>query len=195
MKYANKKSLTKIRPSTHGFLIHEIIKIFRRDKNYIFRLNDLRKRLPESLKVIEDYDSELSRILQSLIRSNLIVQSSRLPPKQGPGHPMRKEGKNYTISGPKSYYEASPYLIKIITIMDNPEAGSIIYSCLSKSTILFNLYEKSNLIYPNLLTQNRFDAATMLIDSTNIATSKTDSFLQEQFSNDSKRIKLMKKKR
>lgn len=154
----------------------------------------MKKLLPESLKVIEDYDSELSRILQSLIRLNLIVQSSRLPPKKGPGHPMRKEGKNYTISGPKSYYEASPYLIKIITIMDNPEAGGIIYSCLSKSTILFDLYEKSNLIYPNLLKQNRFDAATMLIESTKLATSKTDSFLQEQFSNDSKRIKFMKKK-
>lgn len=193
-KYANKQALTKIRPSTHTFLIREIIEIFRKDKNYIFRLNDLKKRLPESLKVIEDYDAELSRILKSLIRSNLIVQSSRLPPKRGPGHPMRNEGKYYAISGPKSYYEPSPYLIKIITIMDNHQVRKIIYNCLSKSTILFDLYEKSNLIYLNLLKQNRFEAAKMLRETAKIETSKTNSYFKEQFENDIKRIKLMNKK-
>ena len=155
-KYANKQALTKIRPSTHAFLIHEIIQIFRKDKNYIFRPIDLKKRLPDSLKIIEDYDSELSRILQSLIRSNLIVHSSRLPTKKGPGHPMKNEGRYYTTSGPKSYYEASPFLIKIITIMNNPEACKIIFYCLSKSNMLFDLYEKSNLIYSNLLNRIGF---------------------------------------
>ncbi len=116
----------------------------------------MKKRLPDSLKFIEHYDSELSRILESLIRSNLIVHSSRLPAKKGPGHPTKNEERNYTTSGPKSYYESSPYLIKIITIMDNPEAGKIIFHCLSKSNMLFDLYEKSNLIYPKLLKHNRF---------------------------------------
>jgi hypothetical protein len=193
-KYANKQALTKIRPSTHAFLIREIIEIFRKDKNYIFRPIDLKKRLPESLKVIEDYDSELSRILQSLIRSNLIVQSSRLPPKRGPGHPMRNEGRNYTTSGPKSYYEASPYLIKIITIMDNPESSKIIFHCLSKSNMLFDLYEKSNLIYPNLLKQNRFKAGKMLRETTKLETSKTESDFKEQFEKDKEKIKNMKRK-
>ena len=81
-EYANRKAHTKIRPSTHTFLIHDIIQIFRTDRNYIFRLIDLKKRLPDRLKVIEDYDSELTRIIQSLVCSNLIVHSSRLPTKK-----------------------------------------------------------------------------------------------------------------
>ena len=193
-KYANKQALTKIRPSTHVFLIHEIIEIFKKDKNYIFRPNDLKKRLPESLKIIEDYDSELTRILQSLIHSNLIVQSSRLPPKRRPGHPMRNEGRNYSLSGPKSYYEASPFLIKIITLIYNHEAGQIIYNCLSKSSLLFDLYEKSNMVYPNLLKQNRFEASKMLRETVKREISKTDSSFQEQFEKDRKIIKLMNKK-
>ncbi len=193
-KYANKQALTKIRPSTHAFLIHEIIQIFRKDKNYIFRPIDLKKRLPDSLKIIEDYDSELSRILQSLIRSNLIVHSSRLPTKKGPGHPMKNEGRYYTTSGPKSYYEASPFLIKIITIMNNPEACKIIFYCLSKSNMLFDLYEKSNLIYSNLLKQNRFQVDKMLRDTTKIETSKTESDFKEQFESDKEKIKNMKRK-
>ena len=83
-EYANRKAHTKIRPSTHTFLIHDIIQIFRTDRNYIFRLIDLKKRLPDRLKVIEDYDSELTRIIQSLVCSNLIVHSSRLPTKRVP---------------------------------------------------------------------------------------------------------------
>jgi hypothetical protein len=193
-KYANKHALTKIRPSTHAFLIREIIEILRNDKNYLFRPIDLKKRMPDSLKVIEDYESELSRILQSLIRSNLIVHSSRLPTKKGPGHPTKNEGTYYTTSGPKSYYEASPFLIKIITTMDNPEASKILFHCLSKSNKLFDLYEKSSLIYPNILKQNRFQAAKMLRDTAKIETSKTESDFIEQFENDNEKIKIMKRK-
>ena len=135
-EYANQKALTKIRPSTHTFLIHEIINIFRKDKNYIFRRSDLKKRLPDSLKVIEDYDAELTRILQSLVRSNLIVHSCRLPTKRGPGHPKTGEGKYYPVSGPKSYYEASPFLIKILDVLDNPNAIKIIHTHLLESGAL-----------------------------------------------------------
>ena len=77
-EYANRQSLTKIKPSKHTFLIHEIIQIIRNDNSYIFRPRNLKKSLPDSLKMIENYDYELTRILQSLVRSKLIIPSSSM---------------------------------------------------------------------------------------------------------------------
>jgi hypothetical protein len=185
---------SKIRPSTYTFLIHEIIQIFRKDRNYIFRLSDLKKRLPDSLKVIEDYDSELTRILQSFIRSNLIVHSSRLPKKGSPGHPKKYEGKYYAISGPKSYYEASPFLLLILDILDNPNARKIIHNHLLKSEAIFEFYKRERLISSNWLKQNNLKAAKMNRQIINLKRNKTESEFEEQFQNDSKRIKSISKK-
>lgn len=193
-EYANRQSLTKIKPTKHTFLIHEIIQIFRKDKNYIFRPHDLKKRLPDSLKIIENYDYELTRILQSLVRSKLIVPSSKLPKKRHPGRMKNDEAEQYTISGPKSYYEASPFLIRIITITNNPEARKIIYSALSKDNILFEFYKRAGLIYPNLLLQNKMEATKMIRDSIKLETKKTESEFEKQFQEDTKKIKTMKKK-
>lgn len=88
---------TKIKRSKRIFLSHEIIHIFRKDKNFNFRPHDLKDRLPVSLRKIENYDYELSRILQSLLRYNLIVPSSRLPTKRGPGLSKKSEGENYAV--------------------------------------------------------------------------------------------------
>lgn len=193
-EYANQKVLTKIRPSTHTFLLHGIIEIFRKDRNYIFRPSDLKKRLPESLKVIEVYDSELTRILQSLIRSNFIVHSSRLPTKRGPGHLKKDEGKYYAVSGPKSYYEASPFLLRILDVLDNPNARKIIHNYLLKSEEIFEFYKTGRLISSNWLKQNNLNAAKMNRQIINLRRAKAESELEEQFQNDSKRIKSMNKK-
>lgn len=193
-EYANRKAHTKIRPSTHTFLIHDIIQIFRTNRNYIFRLIDLKKRLPDRLRVIEDYDSELTRIIQSLVYSNLIVHSSRLPIKRGPGHPKKHEGKYYAISGPKSYYEASPSLLRILDILDNSNARKIIHNHLLKSEAIFEFYKRERLISSNWLKQNNLTAAKMNRQIINLKRNKTESEFEEQFQNDSKRIKSMSKK-
>ncbi|HET9807468.1 MAG TPA: hypothetical protein VFP49_11200 [Nitrososphaeraceae archaeon] len=193
-EYANQKALTKIRPSTHTVLIHEIINIFRKDKNYIFRRSDLMKRLPDSLRVIEDYDSELTRILKSLARSNLIVPSSRLPRKGGPGHPKKDEGKYYAISGPKSYYQASPFLIKILDVLDNPNAIKIIHTHLLESGALLELYKRGHLISSHWLKENNLDTAKMNRQIINLKRNRTELEFEKQFQNDSKRIKFMNKK-
>ena len=193
-KYANRKALTKIRPSTHTSLIHEIIQIFRTDRNYIFRLIDLKKRLPDSLKVIEYYDSELTRIIQSLVRSNLIVHSCRLPTKRGPGHPKKDEGKYYAISGPKSHYEASPFLLRILDVLDNPNARKIIHNHLLKSEAIVEFYKRERLISSNWLKLNNLNAAKMNRQIINLKRNKTELEFEEQFQNNSKRIKSMSKK-
>lgn len=193
-EYASQQSLTEIKPTKHTFLIHEIIQIFRKDNSYIFRPHDLKNKLPESLKKIKNYDYELTRILQSLVRSKLIVSSSKLPNKRRPGHPTKDDAEQYSISGPKSYYEASPFLIRIITITDNPEARKIIYSALSKYDILFEFHKKAGLIYPNLLIQNKIEAAKMIRDSIKLETKKTESEFEKQFQQDRNKIKTMKKK-
>jgi hypothetical protein len=193
-EYANQKTHTKIRPSTHTFLIHDIIEIFRKDRNYIFRPSDLKKKLPDSLKVIEDYDSELTRILQSLVRSNLIVYSSRLPTKRGPGHPKKDEGRYYSISGPKSYYEASPFLLLILDILDNPNVRKTIHNHLLKFEQIFELYKKERIIASNWLKQDNLNAAKMNRQIINLKRNKTEVEFEEQFQKDSKKIKSMGKK-
>ena len=193
-EYANQKVLTKIRPSTHTFLIYEIIKIFRKDKNYIFRPIDLKKKLPDRLKVFEDYDSELTRILQSFFRSNLIVHSARVLTKRGPGHPKKDEGKYYTISGPKSYYQASSFLIKILDVLDNPNAIKIIHTHLLESGALFELYKRGRLISSDWLKENNLDTAKMNRQIINLKRNRTELEFEKQFQNDSKRIKSMNKK-
>ena len=54
--------------------------------------------------------------------------------------------------------------------------------------------KKSNLIYPNLLKQNRFDAAKMIRETIKLETSKTESDFKEQFEKDKEKIKNMKRK-
>jgi hypothetical protein len=193
-EYANRLSLTKTKPSKHIFLIHEIIQIFRKDKFCMFRPHDLKIRMPESLKTIQNYDYELTQILQSLVRSKLIVHSSKLPLKRPRGRLTKDESEQYTISGTKSYYEASPFLIRIITITDNPEARKLIYNSLLKDDILIKLYKKAGLLYPNLLIPNNIEAVKMIRDSTKLETKKTESEFEKQFAEDSKKIKPMKKK-
>jgi hypothetical protein len=146
------------------------------------------------LKVIEDYDSELTRIIQSLVRSNLIVHSSRLPIKRGPGHPKKDEGKYYAISGPKSYYEASPFLLRILDVLDNSNARKIIHNHLLKSEAIVELYKRERLISSNWLKLNNSNAVKMNRQIINLKRNKTELEFEEQFQNNNKRIKSMSKK-
>ena len=77
--------------------------------------------------------------------------------------------------------------------MDNPNARKIIHNYLLKSEEIFEFYKTERLISSNWLKQNNLDAAKMNRQIINLLRNKAESEFEEQFKNDSKRIKSMKK--
>src|SRR5688500_17213058 len=70
-QYANLRMHTKVKPSMRPFVIFEVITIFQENPREKFRRNDIVLRFPDNLKKCY-YESELTRILQYLVKLNLI---------------------------------------------------------------------------------------------------------------------------
>ena len=90
--------------------------------------------------------------------------------------------------------KASPFLLRILDILDNSNARKIIHNHLLKSEAIFEFYKRERLISSNWLKQNSLNAAKMNRQIINLKRNKMESEFEEQFQNDSKRIKSMSKK-
>ena len=186
-QYANLRMHTKVKPSMRTFVIFEVITIFQENPREKFRRNDIVLRFPDNLKKCY-YDSELTRILQHLVKLNLIVHIPYQPEKRRPGR------SNFqAVSGPKSYYEASPFLITLNRLLDNQEAKNMIYNYLIDSKIIFSLYEISFLISLYFKTHN-IEAIKNARQIVKLTRTKTELELEEEFNDYYKKLEQMNKK-
>jgi hypothetical protein len=179
---------TKVKPSIRIFVIFEVIRIFHQNSKEKFRRNDIVNRFPDNLKKIY-YETELSRILQYLVDLNLIVHIQYQQEK-------RKPGRSYfqTISGPKSYYGASPFLIKINRLLNNQEAKTMIYNYLLDSKIIFTLYEISFLLSFYFKNQNNLEAIKYTREIIKLPKIKTELELEEELDEYYEQLAGMKKR-
>ena len=169
------------------FVIFEVIKIFQKKPKESFRRNDIKISLPEFLKM-NYYDSELTRILQYLVDLNLITHSPNISKKRRPGRPTTR-----AISGPKSYYKASPLLITVNTILNNSIAKNIIYRCLLDSGILIKFYVTIRLITSYSKKQINLKSITINREIIRLPDTKTETEFEKKFHKDSIKLNQMKK--
>ena len=134
------------------------------------------------------YDSELTRILQYLVDLNLITHSPNISKKRRPGRPTTR-----AISGPKSYYKASPLLITVNTILNNSEAKNIIYKYLLDSGILFKFYVTIRLITSYYKKQINLKSVTFNREIIRLPDKKTETEFEKNFHKDSIKLNQMKK--
>jgi hypothetical protein len=171
-------------------VIFEIIKIFQKNPNENFRRNDIKVRLPEFIKMkMNYYDSELTRILQYLVDLNLIIHSPNISKKRRPGRPTTR-----AISGPKSYYQASPLLITVNTILNNSVAKNIIHRYLLDSGILFRFYVTIRLITSSSKKQNNLESVKINREVVKLPQTKNDLEFEDEFHGDSIKFNQMDKK-
>jgi hypothetical protein len=169
-------------------VIFEVIKIFQQNPKESFRRNDIKIRLPEFIK-LNFYDSELTRILQYLVEVNLIIHSPNLSKKRRPGRPTIR-----AISGPKSYYQASPLLITVNSILNNSEAKSIIYRYLLDSGILFRFYVTVRLYASYSKKENNLKSVKINREIAKLPNRKNELEFEKEFHNDSIKFNKMDKK-
>ena len=117
-RYSNLRSHHKKKSLVHTDLIHEAIRKSEQNENNLpFRPAQMRLKLPDDLRNIQY--SDLSDILDSLNKCNIVNRTSELPKK--PGHPFTEADKRIDdIPGVKSHYTLSSYLRKITTLLENP---------------------------------------------------------------------------
>lgn len=101
-RYSNLRSHHKKKSMAHTDLIHEAIRNSEQNENNLqFRPAQMRLKLPEDLRNIQY--SDLSDILHSLNKCNIVNRTSELPKK--PGHPFTEADKRIDdIPGVKSHY-------------------------------------------------------------------------------------------
>ena len=134
------------------------------------------------------YDSELTRILQYLVELNLITHSPNISKKRRPGRPTTR-----AISGPKSYYKASPLLITVNTILNNSIAKNIIHRYLLDSGILFKFYVTIRLITSYYKKQINLKSVTFNREIIRLLDKKTETEFEKNFHKDSIKLNQMKK--
>jgi hypothetical protein len=178
---------TQIKPGMRDFVIFEVIKIFQQNPKESFRRNDIKIRFPDFLKN-NYYDSELTRILQYLVDLNLIIHSPNISNKRRSGRPTTR-----AISGPKSYYQASPLLITANTILNNLEAKNIIYKYLFDSGIILRFYVTIRLITSYSKKQNNLKSVKINREIVKLPYTKTISEFEEEFHKDSIKFNQMEK--
>ena len=155
--------------------------------NSVLVSNDIEIKLPEFMKM-NYYDSELTRILQYLVDLNLITHSPNISKKRRPGRPTTR-----AISGPKSYYKASPLLITVNTILNNSIAKNIIHRYLLDSGILFKFYVTIRLITSYYKKQINLKSVTFNREIIRLLDKKTETEFEKNFHKDSIKLNQMKK--
>jgi hypothetical protein len=190
-RYSILRSHHKKKSLVHTSLIHESIKKSEQNEsNLPFRPAQMRMKLPEDLRNIQY--SDLSDILYSLNKCNLLNHTSELPKK--PGHPVKEADKRIDdIPGTKSNYEFSTYLRKISRLLENPKVQEILYQYLLKSGLLMELYKNGSLIASEIKKRNDISTAKNFILTTKPPKMTDEKNLENIFQKDNKRIISMNK--
>ncbi|MGH9980985.1 MAG: hypothetical protein ACRD6U_05470, partial [Nitrososphaeraceae archaeon] len=150
----------------------------------------MRLKLQEDLRNIQY--SDLSDILYSLNKCNIINHTSELPKK--PGHPLQDADKRIDgIPGVKSNYELSAYLSKITTLLENPKVQEILYQYLLHSGLLMELYKNGSLIASEIKKRNDITTAKNFIRTTKPPQMSNEKNLENIFQKDNKKIISMNK--
>ena len=76
----------------------------------------------------------------SCVRTNILSEADEDIGIRKPGHPSQNDSSNESISGPKSFYQYSPYQKILDNVLAKPEARKTIYNYLLKSGLLYRHY-------------------------------------------------------
>ena len=165
-RYSTLRSHHKKKSLAHTSSIHEVIrKSEQKENNLPFRPANMRLKLPEDLRNIQY--SDLSDILYSLNKCNIVNHTSEYPKK--PGHPVKDADKRIDgIPGIKSNYDLSTYLRKISTLLENPRIQEILYQHLLESGLLMGLYKNGSLNASEIKKRNDITVAKNLYELPNL---------------------------
>ena len=191
-RYAALRSHHKKKSLAHTSLIHETIKKSeQKEKNSSYRPAYMRLKLPENLRNIQY--SDLSDILYSLNKCNIVNHTSDYPKK--PGHPVKDADKRIDddMPGVKSNYTLSTYMRKITKLLENPKVQEMLYHYLLKSGILTELYKNGSLISSNFKKRKDITTAKNFIRTTKPPQMTNEYNLAKIFERDNKKISSMNK--
>ena len=135
------------------------------------------------------YDSELTRILQYLLVDlNLITHSPNISKKRRPGKPTTR-----AISGPKSYYKASPLLITVNTILNNSDSKKYHLQIPFRFWNIIQILCNHRLITSYYKKQINLKSVTFNREIIRLPDKKTETEFEKNFHKDSYKLNQMKK--
>lgn len=178
LKYARARLHYQTKPLVHTFVnlhIHDMIK-----ENPTIRPSHIRKRLPESFQNIQDAD--LSRILKSTLRTNLLSETEGEVDRRRPGHPSRNDNNDNSMSGPTSFYEYSNYQKILEQVLSKPEVRNKLYNYLLATGLLYMYYVTQGMKAYYIEKENGKEAAWNLIQSSEPPNIPPQSSFEEHFS-------------
>ena len=190
-RYSRLRSHHKKKSLAHTSSIHEVIrKSEQKENNLPFRPAHMRLKLPEDLRNIQY--SDLSDILYSLNKCNIVNHTSEFPKK--PGHPFKETDKRIDgIPGIKSNYDLSTNLRKISTLLENPQVQEILYQHLLESGLLMGLYRNGSLNASEIKKRSDITVAKNFIRTTKPPQMTNEKNLENIFQKDNKKLISMNK--
>jgi hypothetical protein len=178
LKYARARSHYQTKPLVHTFVILHIHDMIKENSN--IRPSYIRKRLPESFQNIQDAD--LSRILKSTLRTNMLSKTEEEVNRRRPGHPFNNDNNDNSMSNPTSFYGYSNYQKILEQVLSKPEARNKLYSYLLESGLLYMYHVTQGMKAYYIEKENDKVAAWNLIQSSEPPNTPPQSSFEEHFS-------------